>query len=86
MKNSRMIVIACMLCLIMSGCGLPYNLTKTQEEQIVEYAADLVLAHVDQYDSRLVDLELYKDNAIIKEENNKMEIKEIIVLTKPPIQ
>ena len=73
MKNSRMIVIACMLCLIMSGCGLPYNLTKTQEEQIVEYAADLVLAHVDKYDSRLVDLELYKDNAIIKEENNKMD-------------
>lgn len=73
MKNSRMIVIAFMLCLIMSGCGLPYNLSKTQEEQIVEYAADLVLARVDKYDSRLVDLELYKDNAILKEENNKMD-------------
>ena len=49
---------------LFSGCGamaMP-ALTEEQEDQIVKYAADAVMRHVDTYNNRLADLSLYEEN------------------------
>ena len=50
---------------MLSGCGataMP-SLTEEQENQIVKYAADAVMRHVNTYNNRLADLSLYEENA-----------------------
>ncbi|MGN1149033.1 MAG: hypothetical protein ACI4TB_11445 [Lachnospiraceae bacterium] len=52
-----------LLCLVLfSGCGekLP-QMTEEQENQIVEYAAGIVMQHMRDDESRLVDLSLYEE-------------------------
>lgn len=52
-----------LLCLVLfAGCGekLP-QMTEEQEDKIVEYAAGIVMQHMKDDDSRLVDLSLYEE-------------------------
>lgn len=58
---------------LLSGCGamaMP-SLTEEQEEQVVQYAADAVMRHVDTYNTRLADLSLYDDKGENPEESKE---------------
>lgn len=60
MKKGIICSAATLLLVVFSGCGtkLP-QMTYEQEEKIVEYAASTVIQHMEDYNSRLVDLSLY---------------------------
>lgn len=64
---------------LLSGCMKPLpEMTAEQEDKIVEYAADAVMAYVDNQGSRLVDLTLYdekkeQDDINEKEDSGKMD-------------
>ena len=63
MRTKKMILGICIGSLfVITGCGasLP-EMTREQEDAIVEYAADIVMRHTKDYDSRLVDLSQYED-------------------------
>lgn len=63
MKITKVMAGICIGSLLgMTGCGaaLP-EMTQDQEDAIVEYAADIVMRHAKDYDTRLVDLSLYED-------------------------
>lgn len=62
MKRRTICKAAILLLVAFSGCGskLP-QLTYEQEQKIVEYAASTVLRHMEDYNSRLVDLSLYNN-------------------------
>ncbi len=54
---------------LFGGCGLNVpSLSEEEEDKIAEYAADLVLSRVEDYDSRLVDLSLYPETEMPNEE------------------
>lgn len=67
-QNKFLVSTACAVSLLagavlFSGCGamaMP-ALTEEQEDQIVKYAADAVMRHVDTYNNRLADLSLYEE-------------------------
>lgn len=53
-----------------TGCGVRFpEMTTEQEEKIAEYAARAVMRHMQDYDSRLVDLSLYEEKDITDVEN-----------------
>lgn len=60
-----------MVCI--GGCGMVSmpKLSDEQEEQITEYAADLVMQHVTVYNNRLADLSLYVDQEEPLEESEE---------------
>lgn len=62
MKRRAICIAAILLLVTFSGCGskLP-QMTYEQEQTIVEYAASAVLQHMEDYNSRLVDLSLYEN-------------------------
>ncbi len=63
MKKKTIVTTICIGSLsVFSGCGaaLP-DMTKEQEDAIVEYAADVVMRYTKDYDSKLVDLSLYAE-------------------------
>ncbi len=67
-QNNFLISTACTVSflagvVLFSGCGataMP-SLTEEQENQIVKYAADAVMRHVNTYNNRLADLSLYEE-------------------------
>ena len=67
-QNNFLISTACAVSflagvVLFSGCGamaMP-TLTEEQENQIVKYAADAVMRHVNTYNNRLADLSLYEE-------------------------
>ena len=67
-QNNFLISTACAVSflagvVLFSGCGatsMP-SLTEEQENQIVKYAADAVMRHVNTYNNRLADLSLYEE-------------------------
>lgn len=64
MKKTKVVAGMCIVSLLgITGCGatLP-EMTQAQEDAIVEYAANIVMRHTNDYDSRLVDLSLYDDH------------------------
>lgn len=69
--------ICCVLLLGMAlcaGCGAKFpEMSKEQEDQIVEYAANAIMRHINDYDSRLVDLSLYSTPPRETETENKEE-------------
>lgn len=65
MKKTKVIAGICIGSLLgITGCGaaLP-EMTQAQEDAIVEYAANIVMRHTNDYDSRIVDLSLYEDHS-----------------------
>ncbi len=69
---------ACLVLILMmalcAGCGAKFpEMSKEQEDQIVEYAANAIMRHINDYDSRLVDLSLYSTPPQETEPENKEE-------------
>ncbi len=57
-----------------AGCGAKFpEMSKEQEDRIVEYAANAIMRHVNDYDSRLVDLSLYSTPPQETEQEDKEE-------------
>lgn len=73
-RKSGILGVALLIVTILTGCGakLP-EMTKEQEEAVVEYAAGVLMRHMKDYDSRLVDLSLYKEDAGTDETENGSE-------------
>ena len=63
MRKRNVLVSICFICMaFFTGCGstLP-AMTDVQQKEVVEYAARVLMRHMNDYDSRLVDLSLYSE-------------------------
>ncbi|MCH5269497.1 MAG: hypothetical protein J1E83_01990 [Lachnospiraceae bacterium] len=78
MKKTKVFAGMCIASLLgITGCGatLP-EMTQAQEDAIVEYVANIVMRHTNDYDSRLVDLSLYEDNGTEQDSSEETDKKE----------
>lgn len=64
MKKCKIWAICFLILTVFTGCGTGFpDMTQAEEEAVVEYAAGVLMRHMKDYDSRLVDLSLYKEPA-----------------------
>ena len=73
MRKRNVFCSICLICLtFFTGCGssLP-EMSDIQQREVVEYAARVLMRHMNDYDSRLVDLSLYSEPEEEKETPQK---------------